>query len=71
MLDVSPRHDLDEGCLSASQRAEDVSDSSNRYVLHPRFNRIFLGLMSLGRCSNPPADVIPHVSAMSLPSGTP
>ena len=29
--------------------------------MHPRFNRIFLALMSLGRRSNRPADVIPHV----------
>ena len=27
MVDVSPRHDLDEGCVNASQRAEDVSAS--------------------------------------------
>ena len=27
VVDVSPRHDLDEGCLNASQRAEDASDS--------------------------------------------
>ena len=29
--------------------------------MHPHFNRIFLGLMSLGLRSNRPADVIPHV----------
>ena len=27
VVDVSPRHDLDEGCVNASQRAEDASDS--------------------------------------------
>ena len=30
-------------------------------VMHPHFKRIFLGLMSLGRPSNRPADVMPHV----------
>ena len=27
VVDVSPSHDLDEGCVNASQRAEDASDS--------------------------------------------
>ena len=30
-------------------------------VMHPHFNRIFRGLMSLRRRSNRPADVMPHV----------
>ena len=33
----------------------------SRRVLHPRFKRLFRGLMSLGRRSHGPADVIPHV----------
>ncbi len=31
------------------------------HVMHPHFKRHFRGLMSLGRCSNRPADVMPHV----------
>ena len=27
VVDVSPRHGLDEGCVNASQRAKDASDS--------------------------------------------
>ena len=62
VVDVSPRHDLDEGCVNASQRAEDASDSrKGRHVLHPHFNRLFGCLMSLRRRSDGPADVIPHV----------
>ena len=34
---------------------------SSRDVTHHHFNRLFRGLMSLGRRSHGPADVIPHV----------
>ena len=63
VVDVSPRHDLDEGCVNASQRAEDASDSrkSATSCPPPHFNRLFRGLMSLRRRYHRPADVIPHV----------
>ena len=63
VVDVSPRHDLDEGCVNASQRAEDASDSRKTATscTPAHFNRVFRGLMSLRRRSGWTANVIPHV----------
>ena len=38
-----------------------VFDHVFGHVMHPHFNRIFLGLMSSRRRSNRPADVMPHL----------
>ena len=44
------------------RRAEDASDSRKTATsCTPHFNRLFRGLLSLGRRSHGPADVIPHV----------
>ena len=62
VLDVSPPHDLGEQCANAIQRGQQCQiQPQNRHVLHPHFNRLFRGLMSLRRRSHGPADVIPHV----------
>ena len=59
VVDVSRRHDLDEGCVNASQRAEDACDSRKTATsCTPHFNRLFRGLMSLRRRYHRPADVI-------------
>ncbi len=55
-------------CHHATTQVSTASATLPRYwarrfrrVLHPRFKRLFRGLMSLGRRSHGPADVIPHV----------
>ena len=43
VVDVSPRHDLDEGCVNASQRAEDASDSRKTATSCPPTSIAFSG----------------------------